>query len=133
MSPARGAFLAAAVAALAGCAGSARAPAALTPEEEHLLRPVPDAPEPVERLIEEGDRLFRDGVAPYRASDPAAGSGAASAIPEALDLYRRARLSYVTAQSRYSGLQPVPPALMERIRECVMRIATLERRRHAVQ
>ena len=95
---------------LAACGAPPRP--ALTPDEERVLRPVPDAPGEICSFIDRGDEIF------------------ISAIPEkdpqtALDLYGKARRSYLEAQSRYSAL--VPPPLIDRVRECVTRIAVLQR------
>ena len=99
---------------LAACGTPAKV--ALTPDEERILRPVADPPEGVQRLIDRGDNYF------------------VSAIPEkdpqiALGLYGKARSSYLEAQTHYSGL--VPPPLLDRVKECVNRIAALQRQRHS--
>jgi hypothetical protein len=124
-------FAAAALLALSACAGSSARNVRLTAEEERILRPLADPPDRVRRLVEEGDELFCQGIPPYRGSDPETGSDWASQVPAALDFYSRARTAYLTAQSEYSSPQPVPPPLLDRVRECVMRIALLQRRKHS--
>jgi hypothetical protein len=88
---------------------------ALSPEDERVLRPVPDVPDGgVQSLIDRGDAYFVKAIA-----DPAS----------ALDNYARARASYLEAQTHFGGL--VPPALLDRVKECVTRIAALQRRVHS--
>lgn len=102
----------------------------LTPEEERTLRPMIDPPDRVRSLVEKGDDLFVQGIPAWRASDPEAGGDWASNVDPALDFYSRARTAYLTAQSEYVSPSPVPPPLLDRVRECVMRIAALNRRKH---
>jgi len=116
---------------LAAAAGCAAPQPPLSPEEEKVLRPVEAASPTVVDYVESGDRLFRRGVAPWRASDPQAGVPDAGRIAEAVDYYQRARLFYLKAQVEYGGLEPVPRAILDRVKECVVRISVLEKRRHA--
>jgi hypothetical protein len=97
---------------LAAC-GSPPRPA-LSAEDERILRPVPDPPEGVQALVDRGDGYFVKAI-----GEPAS----------ALDSYARARSCYLEAQTHYSGL--VPPPLLDRVRECVTRIAALQRRVHS--
>ena len=99
---------------LAACGAPPRPP--LSADEERVLRPVPDAPDEIRRYIERGDDYF------------------VSAIPEkdpqtALSLYGKARTNYLEAQSRYPSF--VPPPLTDRVKECVNRIAALQRQLRA--
>jgi len=100
---------------LAACGSPAKV--TLSAEEERILRPLPVPPDDdVRRLVARGDELF------------------VSAIPEkdpktSLGLYGKARSSYLEAQTHYSGL--VPPPLLDRVKECVNRIAALQRQQHA--
>ncbi len=103
--------LAAALLLLAACG----APPAPAPEDEHVLRPVPDAPEAAVPFIERGDETFIKASAAQRAGDGAA----------ALDLYRRARTSYMEGARACGGIIPAP--LQERAMECVQRMASLQR------
>jgi len=103
--------LAAALLLLASCG----APPAPTPEDEHVLRPVPDAPEAAVPFIERGDDTFIKASAAQRAGDSA----------RALDLYRRARTSYMEGARACAGF--IPPPLQERAMECVQRMATIKR------
>jgi len=104
---------------LASCGGPPQA--APTDDEVRLLRPIPDAPAPVRELVERGDGFFLQALAPHRGNDAAA----------ALELYGRARSSYLEAQTHYRSPTPVPAPLLGRVRECVNRIAALQRLRHA--
>lgn len=97
---------------LAACSAPPRP--ALSPEDERILRPVPEAPEGVQALIDRGDALFVQAI-----GDPAS----------ALDSYARARSAYLQAQVHYAGLVPQP--LLDRVNECVLRIAALRRRVHS--
>jgi len=108
--------LAAALLFLAACGSP---PPALSPEDQRALRPVPDMAPDVRALVERGDALFVDALTPQRTGDTAT----------ALDRYGKARASYLEAQTHYSGLVPQP--LLDRVRECVTRIADLQRKRHA--
>jgi len=112
----------------ASCGGSPE-PFKLTPEEEHLLRPVPEAPEKARRMVAHGDELFIQATAAYRRSNPEAGGSWATQNSMAVDLYTRARESYVAAQAE-SGLK-VPPAILERSRECLTRVLELQKQRRA--
>jgi hypothetical protein len=104
--------LAAALLLLASCS----APPAPAPEDEHVLRPIPDAPEAAVRFIERGDETFIKASAAQRAGDSAS----------ALDLYRRARTSYMEGARACGGFIPQP--LQDRAMECVQRMAALQRR-----
>jgi hypothetical protein len=115
---------------LAGCAGGSAGNVRLTPQEERILRPLGDPPDKVRRLVAEGDQLFLKGIPPYRESDPETGSDWPQKVAVAFDFYTRARASYLAAQGEYSGLS-VPPPLLDRVNECVARLATLERRRRS--
>ena len=102
---------------LAACgSGPAVDTSHLTPEERHLLRPVPEAPDSAQRQVARGDEMF------VRAT---------TAAPEsaAIDLYTRARACYVEAQAE-CGLM-VPPAITERSRECLMRVVALQKQRRS--
>lgn len=96
-------------------------PVTLTPEDERALRPVPDMSPEVRRLVDRGDALFIGALPPHRKGETMA----------ALDLYMKARASYLEAQTHYASLTPVPAPLLDRVRECVTRIAVLQRQRHA--
>lgn len=109
-------FLATLLVLLAAC-GSSRA--TLSPEDERVLRPVPDMTPAVRDLVERGDSYFVDALPPHHQGDTVT----------ALDRYSKARASYLEAQTHYSGL--VPQALLDRVKECVTRIAELQRKRHA--
>ncbi len=109
--------LAAVLLLLAACSSSA--PVTLTPEDERTLRPIPDMNPDVRRLVANGDGFFVDALAPHRKGETVA----------ALDLYAKARASYLEAQTHYSGIVPQP--LLDRVRECVIRIAALQRQRHS--
>ena len=116
---------------LASCAGASSARnVRLTPEEERILRPLVGPPDRVRTLVERGDDLFLQGIPSWRASDPETGADWASNLDSALDFYSRARTSYLTAQSEYVSPSPVPPPLLDRVRECVMRIAAIYKRKH---
>ena len=104
---------------LASCGSPPRATP--TADEERILRPIPDATDDVRRLVDRGDALFLQALVPHRQSD----------VPAALELYSKARASYLEAQTHYPSLTPVPSALLDRVRECVTRIAALQRQRHA--
>jgi hypothetical protein len=108
--------LAAVLLLLASCAAPP-APA-LSADEERVLRPVPDAPESARPLIERGDALFVRALTPHRAGD----------APAALDLYGKARASYLEAETHCAGI--IPPPLLDRVKECVYRIAALQRQLH---
>lgn len=112
--------LAAVLLLLASC-GSPPAPAEPTAEESRLLRPIPDAPDAVRGLVERGDALFLRALSPHRQGD----------VDAALDLYSKARASYLEAQTHYPSLTPIPAPLLDRVRECVTRIAALQRQRHS--
>ena len=103
----------------------------LTPEEQALLRPIPDAPEPVRRMVAHGDELFIQATPAYRRSNPDAGGDWATQNSMAVDLYTRARQSYIAAQAE-SGLM-VPPAVSERARECLIRIVALQKQKRAAR
>jgi len=104
---------------LAGCAA---APAAvpLTPEEERILRPLTDPPDRVRSLVEDGDRLFIQGLGPFRGPEPD--------TARAMECYTKARTAYLTAQGLYRSPAPVPPPLLDRVNETVARIALLIKR-----
>lgn len=95
---------------LAACA-SPRPP--LGPEDAHVLRPLSDPPDDVRRLVDRGDDFFVQAI-----GNPGA----------ALDLYAKARASYLEAQTHYSGIVPAP--LLDRVKACVTRIAALQREQH---
>ena len=120
-----------AAALLASAAGCAAPEPPLSPEETQVLRPVEPASPTVIDYVDSGDRLFRRGIAPWRATDPQASNYDGGRIAEAVDYYQRARLFYLKAQVEYGGLEPVPRAILDRVRECVVRISVLEKRRHA--
>lgn len=103
----------------------------LTPEEERILRPVSNASDRVSKLVDQGDELFRKGIPVWRASDPETGPSWAMNVDPALDLYSRARTFYLTAQSEYPSPSPVPAPILDRVRECVMRIAALQKLKHS--
>ena len=107
--------LAAALLLLAACGAP---PSAATPEDERVLRPVPDAPDAARPHIERGDGTFVRASAAQRAGDDAS----------ALDLYRGARSSYLQAEALCSGFIPAP--LIDRATECVKRMAALQRQAH---
>jgi hypothetical protein len=109
--------LAAALLLLSAC--SAPPPADLTADEERVLRPVPDAPEAARPLIDRGDAYFVRALGPHRAGD----------APAALDLYGKARSSYLEAETHCGGF--IPPPLLDRVKECVTRIAALQRQIHS--
>lgn len=121
-----------AILALTACAGPSGARnVRLTPEEERILRPIPDPPDRVRRLVEQGDEMFLQGIPPYRRIDPESNPDWTSQVTSALDCYTRARSSYLAAQGEFPSPQPVPPPLLDRVRECVLRIAALQKQRHA--
>lgn len=99
---------------LAACGAPPRP--ALSPEDERVLRPIPDPPEGVRKLVDRGDVLFVQAIGDR-------GS--------ALELYGKARAAYLEAQTLYSGLIPAP--LLDRVKACVHRIAQLQRERHRSQ
>ena len=107
-------ILAAALLLLASCG----APPVPSPEDERVLRPIPDAPEAARPHLERGDETFVRASAAQRGDDGAA----------ALDLYRRARSSYLQAEALCGGF--IPPPLIDRATECVNRIAALQRQVH---
>ena len=102
-----------------GLAACSSTPATLSPEDERVLRPVPDMTPEVRPLVERGDALFVEALPPHHNGDTAT----------ALDRYSRARASYLEAQTHYSGLVPQP--LLDRVKACVLRIAELQRKRHS--
>ena len=112
-----------ALVAFAACAGSPAPAVPLTPDEERILRPLVDPPDRVRSLVEDGDRLFLKGIPPYRGSEPDA--------TLAMECYRKARTSYLTAQGLYVSPAPVPPPLLDRVNECVLRIAVLIKRQRS--
>lgn len=116
---------------LAGCAGGSAGNVRLTAQEERILRPLGDPPDRVRRLVAEGDQLFLKGIPPYRESDPETGSDWLAKTTAAHDLYTRARQSYLAAQGEFSGGMSVPPPLLDRVNECVQRLAVLEKRRRS--
>lgn len=100
---------------LAACGSPAKP--TLSADEERILRPLPEPPDDAVRgLVDRGDGFFLRAI-PEK--DPKA----------ALELYGKARSSYLEAQTHYSGL--VPPPLLDRVKECVNRIAALQRQKHA--
>lgn len=110
---------------LAGCAGGAVSTVPLTPDEQRILRPLTDPPDRVRRLVEDGDRLFLKGIAPFRGPEPD------TAL--AMECYTKARTSYLTAQGLYLSPQPVPPPLLDRVNETVARIAALIKRQRGAR
>lgn len=116
-------YVAALLLALSGVGGILAAcgstPATLSPEDERVLRPIPNMTPEVRALVERGDAIFVDAIPSHRGGDTAT----------ALDRYSKARASYLEAQTHYSGL--VPQLLLDRVKECVTRIAELQRQRHA--
>jgi hypothetical protein len=104
----------------------------LTPEEERVLRPLPNPPDRVRTLVEQGDEFFLKGIPSWRTADPETGHDWPTNAAAAKDYYARARTQYLTAQSEYASPSPVPPPLLDRVRECVMRLAALERWIHSV-
>ncbi len=112
--------LAAVLLLLASCSGPP--PATPTADEERVLRPIEKPPDAVRSLVERGDALFLRALAPHRQGDADA----------ALDLYSKARASYLEAQTHYPSLTPLPAPLLDRVRECVTRIAALQRQRHSL-
>jgi hypothetical protein len=108
---------------LAGCSAAPAAAVPLTPEEERILRPLVDPPDRVRRLVEDGDRLFIKGIAPFRGPEPD------TAL--AMECYTKARTSYLTAQGLYGSPSPVPPPLLDRVNETVARLAVLIKRQRS--
>ena len=113
----------------AGCASTSDKDFQLTPEERQVLRPIPDAPEKVRRMVEHGDELFIQATPAFRRSDPDSGPNWETRNAMAVDLYTRARESYVAAQAE-SGLK-VPQAILDRSRECLTRVLALQRSRRS--
>lgn len=116
---------------LSACAGGSAGNVRLTPQEERILRPLGAPPDRIRRLVDEGDQLFLKGIPHYRKSDPETGSDWPEEVAAAFDLYTRARKSYLAAQGEYSGMS-VPPPLLDRVNECVARIAVLDKRRRSL-
>lgn len=110
---------------LASCAGGSAGTLPLTPEEERILRPLTDPPDRVRTLVEEGDRFFRNGLAPFRGPEPE--------VSVAMDCYTKARTAYLTAQGLYASPQPVPPPLLDRVNETVARLVILIRRQRGAR
>jgi hypothetical protein len=108
---------------LVGCAAAPTASVPLTPEEARILRPLTNPPDRVRSLVEDGDRLFLKGIAPFRGPEPDAAL--------AMDCYTKARTAYLTAQGLYGSPQPVPPPLLDRVNETVARIALLIKRQRS--
>jgi len=108
---------------LAGCAAAPAASVPLTPDEERILRPLTNPPDRIRSLVEDGDRLFVKGIPPFRGPEPD--------VTQAMDCYTKARTAYLTAQGLYVSPQPVPPPLLDRVNECVSRIAVLIRRQRS--
>jgi hypothetical protein len=103
-----------------------------TPEERELLQPLPETtPEAVRKMVEHGDDLFAQATPAYRRADPQSGPNWETRHAMALDLYTRARESYIAAQAE-SGLI-VPPPILKRSRECLNRMVALQRMKRAAQ
>ena len=101
-----------------------------TPEERQLLEPLPEkTPEKVRRMVEHGDELFAEATPAYRRSDAASGPNWETRNSMALELYTRARESYIAAQAE-SGLK-VPPPILDRSKECLNRIVALQKMKRA--
>jgi hypothetical protein len=116
---------------LAGCASGSAGNVRLTAQEERILRPLGDPPDKVRRLVAEGDQYFLKGIPPWRESDPETNTDWTRNVATAFDLYTKARSNYLAAQGEFSGFT-VPPPLLDRVNECVARLAVLERRRRSV-
>jgi len=93
----------------------------LTEQEKTVLRPVPNPPDEVRGLVDKGDALFLQAIPAQRSGDSVA----------ALDFYSRARKAYLEAETHYGGFVPIPSPLLDRVRECVIRIAVLQKQRHS--
>jgi len=106
--------LAAVLLLLASCASPT--PVELTEHEKHVLRPGAESSD-----VDQGDDAFREAVRAERSGD----------IDGALKSFATARTHYLQAQLRYPGLASVPAPLLDRVKECVNRIAALQRQRHA--
>jgi hypothetical protein len=106
--------LAAVLLLLASCASPA--PVELTEHEKHVLRPGADS-----ENVENGDAAFLEAVRAERSGD----------VDGALKSFATARTHYLKAQLGYPGLASVPAPLLDRVKECVTRIAALQRQRHA--
>ena len=101
-----------------------------TPEEKQLLQPLPDkTPEKVRRMVEHGDELFAQATPAYRRADAESGANWETRNAMALDLYTRARESYIAAQAE-SGLK-VPPPILDRSKECLNRMVALQKMKRA--
>ncbi len=101
-----------------------------TPEERELLKPLPDkTPENVRKMVEHGDQLFKQATPAYRRADAESGPNWETRNAMALDLYTRARESYVAAQAE-SGLI-VPQPILDRSRECLLRLVALQKMKRA--
>jgi len=97
-----------------------------TPEERQLLQPLPDTtPEKVRKLVGHGDELFREATPAFRRADPDSGPNWEARNAMAIELYARARESYIAAHAE-SGLK-VPPPILERSKECLTRLLALQK------
>ncbi|HUR38009.1 MAG TPA: hypothetical protein VM222_00865 [Planctomycetota bacterium] len=106
--------LAAALLLLASCASPA--PVELTDHEKYVLRGGAASDD-----ADRGDEAFLKAVRAERSGD----------ADGALKHFAAARTHYLQAQLRYTGLASVPAPLLDRVKECVTRIAALQRQRHA--
>jgi hypothetical protein len=103
-----------------------------TPEERQILRPLPEkTPKEVLRMVAHGDELFIQATPAYRRAEPEAGTGWETQNAMAIDLYTRARESYEAAQAEYGTLSS--PPIQDRFRECLSRLVTLGRWKHAAR
>jgi hypothetical protein len=97
-----------------------------TPEEKALLQPLPDTvPQKVRTMVQHGDDLFAQATPAFRRADAESGKNWETRNAMALDLYTRARESYVAAQAE-SGLK-VPQPILDRSKECLMRLVALQK------
>jgi hypothetical protein len=106
--------LAAVLLLLASC--SSPPPVELTDHEKHVLRPGVASAD-----VDQGDDAFRKAVGEERSGD----------ADGALKHFAQARTHYLQAQLSYTGLASVPAPLLDRVKECVVRIAALQRQRHS--
>ena len=106
--------LAAVLMLLASCASPP--PVELTDHEKHVLRAGAESPD-----VDQGDEAFRSAAGAERSGD----------ADGALKNFAAARSHYLQAQLSYTGLASVPAPLLDRVKECVVRIAALQRQRHA--
>lgn len=90
---------------------------------------VPKATAKVDELVRWGDRLYTRAMRHLTNSDPTANpDGWAQENKEALRLFQQANQEgYIPAQDEY-GRVPVPPELLDRVRETMMRTALCRKR-----